>query len=44
MPVALTATMPFTPYQSSFDPDTLRALRQAFDMALAEVLACLDEH
>jgi hypothetical protein len=31
--------MPFKPYKSSFDPETLQALQDAFDMALAEVLA-----
>jgi hypothetical protein len=31
--------MPFTPYKSSFDPETLQVLQEAFDMAMADVLA-----
>jgi hypothetical protein len=31
--------MPFTPYQSSFDLDTLIILQNAFDQAWAEVAA-----
>jgi hypothetical protein len=31
--------MPFRPYQSTFDPETLQVLQDAFDEALAEVLA-----
>jgi hypothetical protein len=31
--------MPFRSYKSSFDPETLQALQDAFNMALAEVLA-----
>jgi len=31
--------MPFTPYQSSFDLDTLQILQNAFDQAWAEVAA-----
>ena len=31
--------MPFTPYQSSFDPETLRVLQEAFDSAWSEVAA-----
>ena len=30
--------MPFTPYKSSFDPKTLRALQAAFDKAWSEVV------
>ena len=31
--------MPFTPYQSSFDPETLRTLQEAFDMAWSDAVA-----
>jgi hypothetical protein len=31
--------MPFTPYQSSFDPETLQALQEAFDKAWSEAVA-----
>ena len=31
--------MPFTPYRSSFDPETLQVLQKAFDMAWAEAVA-----
>jgi hypothetical protein len=34
--------MPFTPYKSVIDPETLKALQEAFDQALAEVLASPD--
>jgi hypothetical protein len=34
--------MPFTPYKSAFSPETLQSLQQAFDQALAEVLASPD--
>jgi len=31
--------MPFTPYKSSFDSETLRALQEAFDKAWSETVA-----
>ena len=31
--------MPFTPYLSTFDPETLQVLQKAFDMAWAEAVA-----
>jgi ATPase subunit of ABC transporter with duplicated ATPase domains len=31
--------MPFTLYKSSFDPETLRALQEAFDKAWSETVA-----
>jgi hypothetical protein len=34
--------MPFTPYKSAFDADTLQVLQEAYDMALADVLASAD--
>jgi hypothetical protein len=34
--------MPFTPYRSTFGPETLSALQEAFDMAFTEVLAAPD--
>ena len=29
--------MPFTPYKSNLDPETLRAAQEAFDMGWAEI-------
>ena len=34
--------MPFTPYQSNFDPATLQTLQEAFDRAWSEIAASPD--
>jgi hypothetical protein len=36
--------MPFTPYRSKFDADTLRVLHDAFDMACLELLDLPEVH
>ena len=36
--------MPFTPYQSEFDADTLRVLHEAFDRACLALLDLPDVH
>ena len=36
--------MPFTPYESEFDADTLRVLHDAFDMACLEILDLPEVH
>ena len=34
--------MPFTPYKSAIDADTLQVLQEAYDLALADILALAD--